>query len=267
MTFLMERLSIERSSIPRLQSRQKLLDISRAMLENTVYLWLQRDRFNTKLHDYDYMLMCYGMPSAGILCVELLKSMKQTNKMGGEPEENVRLPRSEVVQNLSLLVGFLDWVRPSAGNYRLCRRMKQIIQRILDMVLDPNPNPRSVSTEAMEKRPSSEQQLRFPQPNLTLGEGRPNLLNEQEQFPHEVGNSQAAFDLQAMPDPSQGYAGYNRIQNGSEMAYSGTGSIGFGTGSPATLNDNFSSMLDAGLENLDWLDTVDWTRGPWIDLN
>lgn len=49
------------------------------------------------------------------------------------------MPRSEVIQNLSLLVGFLEWVRPTAANSQLCGRMSVIIKRILDQVLDPPP--------------------------------------------------------------------------------------------------------------------------------
>jgi hypothetical protein len=75
--------------------------------------------------------MCYGMPSTGILCTELLKQVKQPT------ESEVTLPWSEVVQNLSLMIGFLDWIRPTAGNYKLCRRMSQVIKRVLDQILDP----------------------------------------------------------------------------------------------------------------------------------
>ena len=50
---------------------------------------------------------------------------------------HLKLPRSEVVQNLSILTGFLDWVRPLAGNYHICGRMRQIIKKILDQILDP----------------------------------------------------------------------------------------------------------------------------------
>ena len=46
--------------------------------------------------------MCYGMPSTRILCTELLKQTKQPN------EVDVRMPVSEVVQNLSLMIGFVD---------------------------------------------------------------------------------------------------------------------------------------------------------------
>lgn len=75
-------------------------------------------------------IMCYGIPSAGIICVELL------NQMESPHISHCYLPRSEVIQNLSLLVGFLDWVRPTAANAELCGRMQQIIKRTLDKILD-----------------------------------------------------------------------------------------------------------------------------------
>src|ERR1700691_3522963 len=75
--------------------------------------------------------MCYGMPATGILCTELLKQTKQPNDV------DVRMLVSEVVQNLSLVIGCLDWTRPIAGNYKLCRRMSQVIKRVLDQIFTP----------------------------------------------------------------------------------------------------------------------------------
>jgi hypothetical protein len=110
-----------------------------------------------------------------------------------------RLPRSEIVQNLSLLIGFLEWVRPAAGNYQLCTRMRQIIKRILDQIL--NPSPASTAPPASQESAQSEGSQGF-----------------------ETSNGVVQFD------PSV-----------------------FGT-------------YDDGLDNLDWLNSVDWSRGPWIDL-
>ena len=71
------------------------------------------------------------MPSIGILCTELLKQVKH-------PEEvETKLPISEIVQNLSLMVAFLDWIKPSAGNYKLCRPLARVIRRVLDQVFEP----------------------------------------------------------------------------------------------------------------------------------
>ena len=101
------------------------------MIELTVYIWVERDHFLERHYDYDWMIMAYGVPSSGVICVELLRQMRSPRST------HLRLPRSEVIQNLSLLVGFLDWVRPTAANHELCGRMSTIIRRILDRVLEP----------------------------------------------------------------------------------------------------------------------------------
>lgn len=77
--------------------------------------------------------MCYGVPAAGVLCLALLKQ-------SGPIPTPLLLPRSETVQNLSMFVAFLDWVPPDGGNYQLCQRMKTIIGRVLDQVLEGPPH-------------------------------------------------------------------------------------------------------------------------------
>lgn len=136
-SLLLEQLLIKRAQA----NQQTLLDISREMLELTVYMWVERDRFIERQYDYDWMIMCYGIPSSGVLCVELLKQIKHPRS------DHPRIPRSEVIQNLSLLIGFLDWVRPTAANRELCGRMSVVIKRILDQVLDPPPPPLTSESE------------------------------------------------------------------------------------------------------------------------
>lgn len=169
---------------------QTMVDCAREMLELTVLIWVQRDRFIEHHHDFDWMLMCRGIPSSGVLCVELLKQTKHPQGT----QHMLRIPRSETVQNLSLLIGFLEWIKPSAGNYQLCRRMRQIIKRILDQILDPTP-PRSAPLASQE---------------LAAGEG-----------------------------------------NGFEIGMS------------------YDPMLDVGfddaMDNLEWLNTIDWPGGTWLD--
>ena len=89
--------------------------------------------------------MGYGMPSIGILCAELLKQVKHPEQV------EVKLPVSETVQNLSLMIGFLDWIRPAAGNYKLCRPLSQVIRRVLDQLFEP------ASVEALRSKESSQQ--------------------------------------------------------------------------------------------------------------
>jgi hypothetical protein len=71
--------------------------------------------------------MAFAAPGGGILCSELLSPT-----FHGTHPKNPKLSRSTIVQQLSLLVGFLDWVGPSAPNGALCANCKSIIQRVLD---------------------------------------------------------------------------------------------------------------------------------------
>jgi len=75
--------------------------------------------------------MCYGMPSMRILCTELLKQMQRPDLV------EIKLTVSEIVRNLSLMIIFLDWIRPSAGNYKLCCPLAKVIRRVLDQLFEP----------------------------------------------------------------------------------------------------------------------------------
>ena len=146
------------------------------------------------------MLTCWGIPSAGVLSVELLKQTKNPGK------NNINLPRSEIIRNLSLLIGFLEWVRPAAGNYKLCAQMCHIIKHILDQILNPS---------LLQQQPS-------------LSQEAPSTQIMQPQNPN-AGATVSAIDTTILD--------------------------------PATLGDGF------GLDNLEWLNDIDWSRGPWIDLS
>ena len=74
--------------------------------------------------------MSFAVPASGTLCVELLRQAKKPL------ETQLVLSKSEIVQNLSLLVAFLDWVKPSAPNADLCYRVKDIVSKVLDQILN-----------------------------------------------------------------------------------------------------------------------------------
>jgi len=71
--------------------------------------------------------MAFGVPAGGILCQELLKPT-----LHNDP----RITRSSLIQKLSLLVGFLDWIKPNAPNGDLCGACKTIIKHVLDQALN-----------------------------------------------------------------------------------------------------------------------------------
>ncbi|KAG4443866.1 hypothetical protein IFR05_000632 [Cadophora sp. M221] len=144
--FLLERLSVERG----LESKNKLLEISREMVDLTLFPWLERGRgFTvTRFYDLDSTLIIYGIPAIGILCTELLKQTRLTHQTRhlhssstSSPciSPNIKLPAAETVQNLSHMIAFLEWITPDAGNYKLCQHMAQVIKRVLERVFEPPP--------------------------------------------------------------------------------------------------------------------------------
>ena len=52
-----------------------------------------------------------------------------------------KLSRSIIIQKLSQLVGFLDYVGPTAANIALCHNVKRIIQHVLDHELSNSSGP------------------------------------------------------------------------------------------------------------------------------
>lgn len=73
-----------------------------------------------------------GVPSAGVLCVELLKALKSP------ASDRPVILRAEVIQNLSVFVSCLEWARPTDETYTLCGHMNTIISHIMDQVLSNN---------------------------------------------------------------------------------------------------------------------------------
>lgn len=130
--FLLDRLPACGSS----KTKQDLIETARKMLDGILVLCANRDKLTNYSIEFVWAITYTGIHSAAILSVELLKESRF-------PQEwRLVLPRSEVIQNLSMFIGCLEWVRPSEGNYTLCVRMRKVIKRILDQVLElPPPNP------------------------------------------------------------------------------------------------------------------------------
>lgn len=66
-----------------------------------------------------------------MLCQELLYPTFR----GSHPLD-AKVSRSSIIQQLSMLVGFFDWVRDTAPNATLCCNCSVIIQRVLDYTLN-----------------------------------------------------------------------------------------------------------------------------------
>lgn len=75
--------------------------------------------------------MAFATPSGGILCLELLNS-----SFKGSHPNNPSITRSNIIQQLSLLIGFLEWINPAGPNYSMCVNTSTVMRRVLDHVLN-----------------------------------------------------------------------------------------------------------------------------------
>ncbi|KAM0809602.1 hypothetical protein AB5N19_09946 [Seiridium cardinale] len=111
-----------------------LLYTSFQMVSLVLNLWTHMDRFSKMRPDFEWLLIGYGASPGGILCKCLLKT-RSSQIHPSEPD----ITRSAVIQKLSLLVGFFDWVSPTAPNAELCKDCKSVIERVLDQALNNTP--------------------------------------------------------------------------------------------------------------------------------
>ncbi|CAH0023036.1 unnamed protein product [Clonostachys rhizophaga] len=117
----------------------ELLTISYEMVTLTLNFWIHKDSFTKARIDFQWLVMAYAAPGGGILCMELLKPT-----FSGPHPRDPKVTRSSIIQQLSLLVGFLSWVSPDAPNSTLCASCKTVIQHVLDHTLN-NPQIESSS--------------------------------------------------------------------------------------------------------------------------
>uniref|UniRef100_A0A0B7KDA7 Zn(2)-C6 fungal-type domain-containing protein n=2 Tax=Bionectria ochroleuca TaxID=29856 RepID=A0A0B7KDA7_BIOOC len=97
------------------------------LLSVALLFWTHKDRFAATSQHFEWLVIAYAVPAGGILCQELLQP-----SFNGTHPSDPRVSRSSIVQKLSLLVGFLDWVHPSAANGDMCVDCKVIIERVLN---------------------------------------------------------------------------------------------------------------------------------------
>lgn len=154
--FFIARLLVQRGH----DSHADLMRVSFEMVSGTLIFWTHMDRLARGVHvDCEWLVCCpfscsstqnraripkadlllvyqcmaYAAPAAGVLCNALLP----THQMIAIPGVN----KSGMIQQLSLLVGFLDWVGPSAPNSDLCISCKAVIQHVLDLAINGPPPP------------------------------------------------------------------------------------------------------------------------------
>ncbi|KAK5998049.1 hypothetical protein PT974_00419 [Cladobotryum mycophilum] len=128
--FLLQRSLVKRANA----GQEDLFQTSRQLLGVIIKISAERDPLIDLSRHYSWIVLYYGLPSASVLTLELLR---QTQEI--EPQ-TVKLPRAEIIRNLSVFVSCLSWVaRPTHGNYHMCREAEKKLSHFLNQILDPQP--------------------------------------------------------------------------------------------------------------------------------
>ncbi|TFB02972.1 hypothetical protein CCMA1212_005430 [Trichoderma ghanense] len=119
-----------------------LLLVAFQLVSLTLLFWTHKDRFAPFRNDFEWLVMAFATPSGGILCMELLNPTFR----GNPHPKDASITRSNIIQQLSLLIAFLEWIDPSRPNGDMCMTASAVMRRVLDHVLN-------TSSEGLSWRP------------------------------------------------------------------------------------------------------------------
>ncbi|RDW87871.1 hypothetical protein BP5796_03565 [Coleophoma crateriformis] len=99
---------------------QRLFDTAMEMLQLSNMYWIRRDELA------GFIIILTG--SSAVICVELLDQAKGQSAL--------HFSRSDAIQKLTVFVHFLEWIRPTDGNYALTQKLKTVVKSVIDHILD-----------------------------------------------------------------------------------------------------------------------------------
>lgn len=88
-------------------------------------------------------LIGYAAPAGAVLCMELVDPNPMDITIDGDLIAGEDYSRSSIIQQLSLLVGFLNAPGPSHANSSVASGVRSIIKKVLDYVLNPTKRPQT----------------------------------------------------------------------------------------------------------------------------
>ena len=113
---------------------KELVETARKLFKEVLFIVTNRELMRDFQLDLSCILNAHGLRTAAVIAVELLKQEQCPALATATP-----LPRSEIIQDLSVFASSLSSIDPSDGNYELCVAGHRIIKRILDRILSPPP--------------------------------------------------------------------------------------------------------------------------------
>ena len=135
--YLLDRIKTEHGGP---EDKQPLVDTAQEILDIVVLFEGLHNPAGGLFVGSTRLLIYFGVPSAGLLAIELLKQHRYPKRHG------IKLNRAKVIRNLSVFAHFLRNVSVDHGNYIICSRVNKVISRILDQILEDPPNPEEQCT-------------------------------------------------------------------------------------------------------------------------
>ena len=175
---------------------ERLLQLARATLADVLAITGRLDLASQFQVDMSMLMVGNGMRSAAILAVELLKQEQRLQEGAAGP---MLLPRSEMIQQLSVFASRLATVDPAEGTYEMCEQGRRMLSRILDKILTPG----AVVSRAEPATPRHENAA----PGLPLVDPASALICDPAADSHFMGTVPVSFDLDGDLDFTQWLGG------------------------------------------------------------
>lgn len=114
------------------EAAQNLTDVCLDIISVTVAFWTRNDCLVGMEGDYEWFITGYAVPAAVTLCKTLLAH--------DEGPSISSTPTSAIVQQLSLLNAFTEWLMLRVPCTSQCSKANSLMMRVLDQVLNISPH-------------------------------------------------------------------------------------------------------------------------------
>ncbi|KAF7561652.1 hypothetical protein G7046_g2494 [Stylonectria norvegica] len=143
--YLLNMFLIERLIVKHGHSRSHLLRTSFEMIVLTLHLWTQKRIWAEAQEECQWLMMAFAAPAGAVLCMELIH--QNPISLAADEHGNIVVgeaySRSSIIQQLSLLVSYLN----SSGSLQhitcIVSKVRDIIKRVLDHVLNHTRQPQA----------------------------------------------------------------------------------------------------------------------------
>ncbi|KAJ5523717.1 hypothetical protein N7494_010367 [Penicillium frequentans] len=114
-----------------------LVKVSHEILSEVLLLIESRVRSMRLTPELSWVISFFGLPSAGVLSIELVRRASQQSIDPSDPSSSAQsFSRSRVIQDLSIFTSYLRTIVQShEGNYGICQQARETIGRVLDFIL------------------------------------------------------------------------------------------------------------------------------------